>query len=109
MLNVKKGYPESLSDKEIKEEIEKNKIFANDGGYKPEIIIAANLIIQSGQTELNNRISKRYSCITLVLTILTVISAVISIYFGFYSNKSDSDWKKEEIELLKDINKNLIK
>lgn len=107
--NVKEGYPGKLSSKEIQEEMVQLSRYANGGGYRADLIVAANSMIQSGQAELNDRFSRKAFWITLILTVLTIIAAGISIYFGFKTDRSDSEWRNTEIELLQSIEINTSK
>lgn len=107
MPNAKEGYPDKLSSKEIKEEINSLRRFANGGGYKPEYIIAANAMIQSGLTELNDRFGRKTFWMMFILTILSVIAALVSIYYSLRTDKSDLEWRNSEIILLQNINQNL--
>lgn len=105
-LNVKEGFPNKLSNAEIITEMENLRILARGGGWRPDLIMAANAIIQTGDAELNNRFSQKAYRITLVLTIISVIAAIISIWFAIKSNSTDREWKEREIQLLEQIQSN---
>ena len=70
-LDIKESYSTKLSDKEILEEISKLQGYSN-GDWKPEIIVAANAIIQSGQAELNSRFTKRSFWMMCVLILVSL-------------------------------------
>ena len=103
MINVKEGYPHKLSNKEIHKEIEKARKYANGGGYKSELIAAANSIIQTGQNELTNRFTKRYTGIITVLTILSLFSAGYAIYQNYQDTQLEKRWLEKEIDKLESI------
>ena len=109
LVNVKDGYPEKLSDKEIREEINKMRQYANGGGWKWEMIIAANSMIQSGQGELNDRFTKKTFYTMLILTSFSLLFAATAIIFSFRTDKTDLEWKDNEIKLLNKIEKNTSK
>lgn len=102
-LNVKEGYPDKLTNEEIREEIEGLKKYANGGGWKYEITIAANTMIQSGLSTINDRFRKWYSKVLLTLTIISIITAIVSVYFAFIDKNTDQEWQEEQIRQLKAI------
>jgi hypothetical protein len=102
-VTVKDGYPNKLTNQEIIEEMDKLRLYANGGGWRWDMIASANLMIQTGNTELNERFSRKNFYIMLWLTILSLIAAIGSIWFAIQTDRTDTEWRNSEIEILNKI------
>tara|TARA_R110002051_G_scaffold302034_1_gene370301 strand:- start:61 stop:513 length:453 start_codon:yes stop_codon:yes gene_type:complete len=131
-LEIPNTFPDGMTDEEIQNVIsECAKRATNVTKPNVNVSLGANYyvsMIQLGQSELNNRIqsglldlikkenqqNKKSKFINWVLTGLTIVLALITLYIGNKSlgfaesdQKSDEVWQTEQIELLKKQNQEL--
>ena len=106
MPPLKKGYPYDIGPEEIKEEIKKLLPIALSTQTMHQFITAANALIQLGNTELNNRFSKKSFYMMLGLTVLSVLGGFLSIWYAIRTDKNDTAWRMQETQILQQIESN---
>lgn len=96
---IPKGYPNKIRNNKIEETINVlvENIKANSGVFSNEILI--NL----GQTELNNRTSRTQSRIAFWVSLISLLISIIALAISYQSSNQDDTIRKLQLNELKEI------
>lgn len=93
-------YPQGMNDKQIEEAIKKyfNEIIQSEA--QENTMIQCYPLISLGQHELEKRQAKRLNCLTMGVSIVSIVIAVIALCIAIQNASSSERWKQTQINSL---------
>jgi hypothetical protein len=103
MPTLYKGYPVKKTDEEIKVALEgyMDALFESKGDFNSVILWSS--FIQLGQTELQGRQVKRVTRASFIISAISILIALSSLWISNQNSTSSEVWETNQIEALNNI------
>lgn len=106
MANIPDNYPHGLKDQDIENSIKEysQEIARNSGNPLATSIYSP--LIQLGQSELQNRQTKKTLILTMIVSFTSLFIAGAALYVTYQASVSSNHWERSQIEILSKIENN---